>query len=548
VIGSESSNQSSKEVDALRSRMAVLGEVVDIADGRIDAGLLDRAKKLGALSNERLGHGTSHTVVALAGATGSGKSSLFNAVSGTEFAVVGVRRPTTSEAFAVVFGDGANELLDWLSIPQRERISAPDEQALTGLVLVDLPDHDSTEATNRAEVERLVQVVDVFVWVVDPQKYADASLHDDFLQRFAGHAAVTIVVLNQIDRLTPAQRSACLDDLTRLLVADGLHGVRVMGVSATTGEGIDALRRELGARVAERRALVRRLDADFDWMASDLAAAVGVEIPSGVPDKVRVALIDAATEAAGASAIEHAVASSYRRRAALAVGWPPVRWVRRLKSDPLSRIGLTPRDPKATSAAAAPGNTVSVRRTAIAVDPVASGRLAEAVRAVERQTTSTLPEGPRASVSRVMATASEQLRDRLDQAAGQTDLHVTGPRWWTFAGFIQKLAAISALAGLGWLGVLFVLEWFRVPDPPMPRIGSWPLPTVLALAGLGVGFLTAVIGRRVAAIGAQRRARRARSALADEVASVVTTTVLEPLNRELTSLTQLGAGVRKLAR
>jgi GTPase Era involved in 16S rRNA processing len=260
MIGADSS----KEVDALRSRMGVLNDVVGIAEGRIDDGVFERAKKLCALSSERLGHGTSHTVVALAGATGSGKSSLFNAVSGTEFAVVGVRRPTTSQAFAVVFGDGANELLDWLLVPQRERISAPDDQTLAGLVLLDLPDHDSTEATNRAEVERLVEVVDVFVWVVDPQKYADASLHDDFLQRFAGHAAVTIVVLNQIDRLSPAERTACLDDLTRLLVADGLQGVRVMGVSASTGEGIDALRRELGARVAERRALVRRLDADFD--------------------------------------------------------------------------------------------------------------------------------------------------------------------------------------------------------------------------------------------------------------------------------------------
>jgi GTP-binding protein EngB required for normal cell division len=545
MIGADSS----KEVDALRSRMGVLNDVVGIAEGRIDDAVFERAKKLRALSSERLGHGTSHTVVALAGATGSGKSSLFNAVSGTEFAVVGVRRPTTSQAFAVVFGDGANELLDWLAVPQRERISAPDDQTLAGLVLLDLPDHDSTEATNRAEVERLVEVVDVFVWVVDPQKYADASLHDDFLQRFAGHAAVTIVVLNQIDRLSPAERISCLDDLTRLLVADGLQGVRVMGVSASTGEGIDALRRELGARVAERRALVRRLDADFDWMASDLAAAVGDEIPAAVSDKAGVALIDAATEAAGATAIEHAVASSYRRRAALAVGWPPVRWVRRLRSDPLSRIGLGSKAGDAKGAPeVGPGSTVSVRRTAIAIDPVASGRLAESVRALERQTTSTLPEGPRASVSRVISGANETLLDRLDRAAGETDLQVTAPRWWTFAGLIQKLAAITAAVGLLWLAVLFVLEWFRIPDPPMPRIGSWPLPTVLALVGLGVGFVGAIIGRRIAAVGAQRRARRARSALADEVASVVRSSVLEPVNLELGTLTKLADGVRKLNR
>ena len=36
-----------------------------------------------------------HTVVALAGATGSGKSSLFNALVGADVATVGARRPTT---------------------------------------------------------------------------------------------------------------------------------------------------------------------------------------------------------------------------------------------------------------------------------------------------------------------------------------------------------------------------------------------------------------------------------------------------------------------
>ena len=44
----------------------------------------------------RLALGVDHTVVALAGGTGSGKSSLFNALTGTQFAVPGVARPTTS--------------------------------------------------------------------------------------------------------------------------------------------------------------------------------------------------------------------------------------------------------------------------------------------------------------------------------------------------------------------------------------------------------------------------------------------------------------------
>ena len=37
------------------------------------------------------------------------------------------------------------------------------------------------------EVDRLVQLVDMLVWVVDPQKYADAAIHDRYLKPLAQH-------------------------------------------------------------------------------------------------------------------------------------------------------------------------------------------------------------------------------------------------------------------------------------------------------------------------------------------------------------------------
>lgn len=47
----------------------------------------------------------------------------------------------------------------------------------------------------------MVGLVDVHVWELDPQKYADAAVHSDFLTPLALHEAVALVVLNQIDRL-----------------------------------------------------------------------------------------------------------------------------------------------------------------------------------------------------------------------------------------------------------------------------------------------------------------------------------------------------------
>src|SRR6185437_8432607 len=132
-----------------------------------------------------LGLSGDHTVVALAGATGSGKSSLFNEIAGIELAAVGVRRPTTLETEACIWGtQGTSDLMDWLHLPSRHRITresaldAGRETDLQPLVLLDLPDFDSTSLGHRDEVERLLALIDVFVWVTDPQKYADSALHD----------------------------------------------------------------------------------------------------------------------------------------------------------------------------------------------------------------------------------------------------------------------------------------------------------------------------------------------------------------------------------
>ena len=64
-----------------------------------------------------------HTVVALAGATGSGKSSLFNDLTGADVAPIGARRPTTSTPIAAIWGsESASALLDWLKVGARHMV------------------------------------------------------------------------------------------------------------------------------------------------------------------------------------------------------------------------------------------------------------------------------------------------------------------------------------------------------------------------------------------------------------------------------------------
>jgi GTP-binding protein EngB required for normal cell division len=305
------------DTERLTRRLAALEEALTLAGDRVDPAVTARARAIGDQVRDRLALGVDHTVVALLGGTGSGKSSVFNAVCGLEFAEVGVKRPTTSQAAACVWGTDGEALLDWLDVDADRRIereSALDgdtEAPLRGLVLLDLPDHDSIEPAHQAAVDRLLPMADLLVWVVDPQKYADDALHSGYLRKLVGHEGAMLVLLNQVDTVPVDQRAALVADLEALLVADGLAGVQVRTVSARQGDGIAELRDDLSAVVHGRSLAARRGSAEI----GDAARLVGAQL---APDETGSDALDAAqvahtlAEAAGLPAIAAAVAAVVR--------------------------------------------------------------------------------------------------------------------------------------------------------------------------------------------------------------------------------------------
>src|ERR1700733_10059180 len=66
------------DADSLVARANALGRFVRASGGVLDADRLAPARALSERTGQRLAHSREHTVVALAGATGGGKSSLFN--------------------------------------------------------------------------------------------------------------------------------------------------------------------------------------------------------------------------------------------------------------------------------------------------------------------------------------------------------------------------------------------------------------------------------------------------------------------------------------
>ncbi|MDQ5861260.1 MAG: 50S ribosome-binding GTPase, partial [Actinomycetota bacterium] len=141
-----------REASQLDRRLEALNDARELAEGVLPDAALEEVFQLLERASSRRSLSADHTVVGFFGATGSGKSSLFNAVSGAEIATAAARRPTTSEPLAGVWGaDGSEPLLDWLEVRNRHHAEPvagfADED--TGLILLDLPDFDSTRAANR---------------------------------------------------------------------------------------------------------------------------------------------------------------------------------------------------------------------------------------------------------------------------------------------------------------------------------------------------------------------------------------------------------------
>jgi GTP-binding protein EngB required for normal cell division len=564
----------------LPDRLAALATLADIAQDRSGPGgfspeLVTEAESLLVRAGERLRLSAAHTVVTLAGGTGSGKSSLFNALAGANFSPAAVTRPATRNAHACVWGmQGAAPLLDWLDVERRyryARASALDagETALNGLLLLDLPDHDSVAAGAATAVDRLISLADLMVWVLDPQKYADAAVHNRFLSKMAQHATVTTVVLNQSDLLTPQQAHDCEEDLRRLLDSEGHGEARVLLVSALTGNGLNELRQVLADAVSARQTAADRIAADidsiigrFDAYATDPAAvarraaeitlltppaaedtdgrppwedaALGLPAEAtpartaldSVPAAPALAVADALAHAAGLSAVTDALEDVREIHAAKYLSWPFARITGWLPGrDPVRSVRLSRASADARIAVAAGADAQQ-------------SEIDSAITVFAQAISDGLPEPWPRTVRTAARSRAADISSALTAAISESVPDAARiPGWWRLVCAWQWLLVALVAAGIGWIGVLVAVGGFHAMGQHPPTLigsaGLIPWVAAMVVAFLLLGWLTATGSQNAVTLAFDREREQIAAAMRAHIDAVARDLVVIPAGTEL---------------
>ncbi|MGI9649496.1 MAG: GTPase, partial [Acidimicrobiia bacterium] len=283
---------------------------LDLAIGRAEGIAADEdikaATSVATHVRDRRGFLGDTLVIALAGGTGSGKSSLLNAIAGSRIAETGVLRPTTEEALAWIPVDpepGLVQLLDRLDIQARF-----EQSVLPKLAIIDLPDHDSIVLQHHQIVERLLPEVDAVIWVFDPQKYRDPMVHEHFIARLLEYQEQFLFVLNQIDLLGQHDSSEIRADLIKSLQEDGVTSPRLFDLAADPPGmnplNIDPLREFLADQLDGKAVATGKLVGDIRRVGRQLRSQTGLDSGSGVGfeerwPSVRSSVVQALSEGVG---------------------------------------------------------------------------------------------------------------------------------------------------------------------------------------------------------------------------------------------------------
>jgi GTP-binding protein EngB required for normal cell division len=142
----------------------------------------------------------SFLTIGLLGGTGVGKSTVMNALAGSQIASASHRRPHTDRVLIYSHDQNGSlvpplpvEDLPWTLVGHRS-------DAIRQVLLCDLPDFDSLMGEHRERVIRFLEHLDLLVWVTSPEKYGDGRFYE-FLAQVPMAKQNFLFVLNKTDLL-----------------------------------------------------------------------------------------------------------------------------------------------------------------------------------------------------------------------------------------------------------------------------------------------------------------------------------------------------------
>lgn len=495
-----------------------------------DLGLSAEARAAQSLLGQierRLGFKGDIYVMALAGGTGVGKSSVLNALAGQPVSPARALRPTTEHPLAWVANDSREmlaPLLDWLGI---SRVVGHHRADLQGVAILDLPDVDSIRIEHRATVDALLPRIDVVAWVVDLEKYDDERLHQ-YLRALAPHARRMRFIFNKADRLTADQQRLLADDFRRRLAADGIEGVSINVVSATEGFGVDALRTELSEAADAKSIVAAKLATDAAAEIGRIARAAGLDPPAVHRPLLSDQDRGAATSDAVAGALTVVDLPGVSKQVEAAV----LHHARRQGGSLLARIitllsWITGRKKRKADPAA---YLLDWRRRGTL------GHTLNPVRAALVKAAAALPAAGRPPMLTALGaeTAEAAVTRALDQStrSAATDLRITGSWLWPLVGFLQMTAAAVLLFGIAWyLTIIFGPGGLLVGTVDIPYLGAVPMPLVLVTASLAFSLLLGFLLSLHAGLVGRRLGHKVTARVATAVDEAVSTAGFAALDR-----------------
>lgn len=232
------------------------------------------SEQLGDYVVPRLENLEAPLLVVVGGSTGAGKSTLVNSIVGRRVTATGVLRPTTRTPVLVHHPADTEWFRSGRVLPEFVRTGSNSRRANTirqvacstlwpGVAVLDAPDFDSIDETNRDMAEQLLGAADLWLFVTSAARYAD-QVPWDYLRRASERDASVAVVL---DRTSPEALVDVRRHLAHMLSEHGLSDVALFSVPESTpdSEGvlpagdvqpIASWLQQLAADEAQRREIV----------------------------------------------------------------------------------------------------------------------------------------------------------------------------------------------------------------------------------------------------------------------------------------------------